>query len=145
MDRERAKKLLPVIQAYAEGKKIQFLSRQQQLDGEWIEVWYDFAEGEEPRFFDKTEYRIKPRDIEEKLVYALGFKVPDTDTEDGYIYWSVADHDFSVNIECCLDFYSIDSVMNYYRQNRSELFEDYDTAEAIECRFKPRVVAKAII
>lgn len=61
MTRERAKELLPIIQAYAEGKKIQFLSRQQQLNGKWIDVWYDCCiEPCEPNFFEQTEYRIKP-------------------------------------------------------------------------------------
>lgn len=86
--------------------------------------------------------------MEEVKVYALGLKVPEEEgytTKDGYIFWSVADNDFSESIECCLDFYSVDSVMNYYKENRSELFEDYDTAVVIECRFKPKVVAKAII
>lgn len=60
MTRERAKELLPIIQAYVEGKKIQFLSRQQQLNGEWIDIWYDCVEPYEPNFFEQTEYRIKP-------------------------------------------------------------------------------------
>ena len=83
--------------------------------------------------------------MEEVKVYALGFKVPEEEayaTKDGYIYWSVVDQDFSESIECCLDFYSVDSVMNYFRDRRSELFEDYDTAVAIECKFEPKIVAK---
>lgn len=83
--------------------------------------------------------------MEKVKVYALGFKVPEEEayaTKDGYIYWSVTDQDFSKSIECCLDFYSIDSVMNYYRDRRSEEFEDYDTAVAIECKFEPKVVAE---
>lgn len=82
--------------------------------------------------------------MEKIKVYALGFKVPEEEayaTKNGYIYWSVADQDFTESIECCLDFYSIDSVMNYYKKNRDELFEDYDTAVAIECKFEPKIVA----
>lgn len=67
MKRERAKELLPIIQAYAEGKQIQFLSRQQQEDGEWIDIWYDLAEGEEPEFVEQTKYRIKPEGSNKKF------------------------------------------------------------------------------
>lgn len=50
MNRERAKQLLPIIQAFAEGKNIQF--RQQGVD-EW-----DYIES--PTFLDMYEYRIEP-------------------------------------------------------------------------------------
>lgn len=49
MDRNRAKQLLPIIQAYAEGKTIQ--SRL------LTSPWYD---EEDPYFDDNIEYRIKP-------------------------------------------------------------------------------------
>ena len=49
MTREEAKKLLPIIQAWAEGKNIQFLS-----DGEWHDInQADFT-------FYPDKYRIKP-------------------------------------------------------------------------------------
>lgn len=52
MDRNKAKKLLPIIQAHAEGKTIQ--SRCIKGDKS---LWYD---DEDPSFDDDFEYRIKP-------------------------------------------------------------------------------------
>ena len=49
MTREEAKRLLPIIQAWAEGKNIQFLS-----DGEW----HDINQADFTCYPDK--YRIKP-------------------------------------------------------------------------------------
>ena len=49
MTREKAKELLPIIQAWAEGKNIQFLS-----DGEW----HDIDQADFTCYPDK--YRIKP-------------------------------------------------------------------------------------
>lgn len=49
MTRERAKQLLPIIQAYAEGKKIQFCD----AANCWLVV-------DEPSFADKYDYRIEP-------------------------------------------------------------------------------------
>ena len=49
MTREQAKELLPIIQAWAEGKNIQYLS-----DGEW----HDINQAEFTCYPDK--YRIKP-------------------------------------------------------------------------------------
>ena len=49
MKREEAKELLPIIQAWAEGKNIQFLS-----DGEW----HDINQSDFTCYPDK--YRIKP-------------------------------------------------------------------------------------
>ena len=49
MTREQAKELLPIIQAWAEGKNIQFLS-----DGEW----HDINQADFTCYHDK--YRIKP-------------------------------------------------------------------------------------
>ena len=48
MTRERAKELLPIIQAYAEGKKIQSLS-----SAGWEDI-------NDPLFRSHSEYRIKP-------------------------------------------------------------------------------------
>ena len=57
MTREEAKKLLPIIQAYCEGKKIQWLKPD---SDEWIDV----VGGDNVDFEDLTEfnvaYRIKP-------------------------------------------------------------------------------------
>ena len=52
MTREEAKVLLPIIQAFAEGKAIE--SRCIKGDKS---LWYD---DEDPRFDDDLEYRIKP-------------------------------------------------------------------------------------
>lgn len=54
MNRERAKELLPIIQAFAEGKEIQY------FDDElgWIT--------EDPEWHDCFEYRIKP---EPEVIY----------------------------------------------------------------------------
>ena len=49
MTREEAKELLPIIQAWAEGKNIQFLS-----DGEWHDVY------ETDFYGNPDKYRIKP-------------------------------------------------------------------------------------
>lgn len=53
MDRNRAKQLLPVIQAYINGKPIQSRC----IKGD-TSLWYD---DEDPSFDDDFEYRIKPK------------------------------------------------------------------------------------
>lgn len=58
-----------VKRAFNEGKTIQFLSRQQQSNGGWTDVWYDCVE---PRFIENTEYRVKPE--EEKWIVYLARK-----------------------------------------------------------------------
>ena len=50
MTREEAKQLLPVIQAYAEGKEVQYYYSQ---GGKWCGI-------EEPSFNADAEWRIKP-------------------------------------------------------------------------------------
>ena len=52
MDRNQSKKLLPIIQAYAEGKTIQSRC----IKGD-TSLWYD---DEDPSFDNDLEYRIKP-------------------------------------------------------------------------------------
>ena len=52
MDRNQAKQLLPIIQAYAEGKAIESRC----IKGD-TSLWYD---EEDPSFDDDFEYRIKP-------------------------------------------------------------------------------------
>ena len=49
MTREEAKEMLPIIQAFIEGKTIQYLDR---IDG-----WRDY---DDPSFCGNLEYRIKP-------------------------------------------------------------------------------------
>ena len=52
MTKERAKELLPIIQAYAEGKKIQVESHNHK--------WFDVTELDDD--FESLNYRIKPED-----------------------------------------------------------------------------------
>ena len=52
MDRNQAKELLPIIQAYAEGKVIESRC----IKGD-TSLWYD---DKDPSFNDDFEYRIKP-------------------------------------------------------------------------------------
>ena len=53
MDRERAKELLPIIQAFAEGKKIEMaLFDDDGAISEWSDVYY-------PKWLDNHIYRIK--------------------------------------------------------------------------------------
>lgn len=49
MNRDRAKIIAPIIQAYADGETIQSYS---EYYGKWIDI-------DEPHFNDDTEYRIK--------------------------------------------------------------------------------------
>jgi hypothetical protein len=51
MNREEMKKMLPVIEAYAEGKPIQYRA----IDGGY---WYDVEEDKDVEW-DRYEYRIK--------------------------------------------------------------------------------------
>ena len=64
MDRERAKELLPIIQAFAEGKQIQVNNRIMRDDS--LNKWYDTDD-----ITGKGEYRIKP---EPRIWYIL---IPD--------------------------------------------------------------------
>lgn len=50
MTREQAKELLPIIQAFAEGKPIQYRS----LEGKWKDI-------DNTAFYENLEYRIKPQ------------------------------------------------------------------------------------
>ncbi len=58
MNRERAKQLLPIIQAFAEGKQIQFR----------VQYRTDWSDLDEPCWQDGNEYRIKP---ERRKVWVL--------------------------------------------------------------------------
>ena len=54
MDRERAKELLPIIQAFAEGKKVELaLFDDDGAISEWSDVLF-------PKWLDNHIYRIKP-------------------------------------------------------------------------------------
>lgn len=50
MTREKAKRLLPIIAAYAEGKSVQFFSTSKAC---WLDT-------DIPLFTDQAEYRVKP-------------------------------------------------------------------------------------
>lgn len=50
MNRERAKKLLPIIEAFADGKEIECYS---ELGDRWLDI-------SEPAWQDTVKYRIKP-------------------------------------------------------------------------------------
>jgi len=54
MNRERAKELLPVFKAFAEGKDIEFMDF---FSGEWMTAQVPF-------WSNKTDYRIKPEQRE---------------------------------------------------------------------------------
>ena len=53
MNRERAKELLPIIQAYAEGKKVQYMDS--------LGAWKDVAD---PTFDPVLKWRVKPEPME---------------------------------------------------------------------------------
>ncbi len=74
MNRERAKELLPIIQAYAEGKEIEYkwISDDDGPDGAWITPDGTFESG--------GEYRIKPEPFE------CWVNVYDTDGKSRYSY-----------------------------------------------------------
>lgn len=69
MNREQAKELLPIIQAFAEGKTIEIRSNSKYNPGEWIET-------ATPTFDIKShEYRIKPgRTAHSMMLTSVGRK-----------------------------------------------------------------------
>lgn len=75
MDREKAKALLPFIQAFTEGKTIQWLTG----SGEWYDVVGRDTIDFEYLADRKTKYRIKPEFKDGDILYA-------TDWINGYIY-----------------------------------------------------------
>ena len=75
MTREEAKKLLPFIQAFSEGKTIQWLTG----SGEWYDVVGNDTIDFEFLADRKTKYRIKPEFKDGDILYA-------TDWINGYIY-----------------------------------------------------------
>lgn len=50
MNKERAKELLPIIQAFAEGKEIEYRTKD---EDDWSDIFY-------PTWIDNRDYRIKP-------------------------------------------------------------------------------------
>lgn len=58
MNREQAKQLLPIIQAFADGADVQAVRG----EGTWFDV-------ENPRFYGGDNYRIKQKPLERWLTY----------------------------------------------------------------------------
>lgn len=58
MTREEAKEMLPIIQAFAEGKTIECRTKPSFMEGS--DVPNDWTEMTEIEFWNNTEYRIKP-------------------------------------------------------------------------------------
>lgn len=121
MDRNQSKKLLPIIQAYAEGKTIQSRC----IKGD-TSLWYD---DEDPSFDDDFEYRIKPepkyrpfKDAKEcwaemQKHQPIGF-MKFKDTESGYYMLTSIARGVGVGIN--------DSLFSYDR-----LFDDYTFADGL--------------
>lgn len=59
MTREEAKVLLPIIQAFAEGKVIECRTKPSALSKSWQDM-NEWTEMKEIEFWNNTEYRIKP-------------------------------------------------------------------------------------
>lgn len=58
MNRKEAKELMPIIQAFAEGKAIECRTKPSVLEG--TDVPNDWTEMKEIEFWNNIEYRIKP-------------------------------------------------------------------------------------
>jgi hypothetical protein len=58
MTREKVKEMLPILQAYAEGKVIECRTKQSAVEGTYVPN--DWVEMKEIAFWKNTEYRIKP-------------------------------------------------------------------------------------
>ena len=121
MDRNQAKELLPVIQAYAEGKTIQSRC----IKGD-TSLWYD---DEDPSFDEDFEYRIKPEPKYRPFANAeecwaemqkhqpVGF-MKFKDTESGYYMLTSIARGVGVGIN--------DSLFSYDR-----VFDDYTFADGL--------------
>ena len=107
MTREEAKELLPIIQAYAEGKNIQFLS-----DGEWHDINQTDFTCYPDKYRIKPEPKYRPFKTQEEC-WSEMHKHPDF----GWIiynkkYYSICDvtsNEITILYECdpcCLDFES---------------------------------------
>lgn len=59
MTREEAKKMLPFIQAFAEGKVIECRTKPSALSKSWQDM-NEWTEMKEIEYWNNTEYRIKP-------------------------------------------------------------------------------------
>ncbi len=77
MTREQAKELLPVIEAFIDGKQVQF------LDG--TKNWRDA--GDNVTFFSNVEYRIKPEPREWTIFLGSDGCILHKDPESSYNPW----------------------------------------------------------
>lgn len=91
MDAQRAKELLPIIQAFADGKQIQFKSV---CKNKW--EWKDV---EDPQWFDRNEYRVKPEPKEVWVNEYLSGHM--SGHRFGYATKSEADHAAGINRVSC--------------------------------------------
>ena len=89
MTREEAKELLPIIQAWAEGKNIQFLS-----DGEWHDVYETDFYGNPDKYRIKPEPKYRPFKTQEECWNEMLKHQPFGWVKDEYTY---------VHIECVLE------------------------------------------
>lgn len=58
MDRNQAKEFYPILQAFAEGKVIEYRTKPSAVKGTYIPN--DWTEMKEIEFWNNTEYRVKP-------------------------------------------------------------------------------------
>ena len=58
MDRNQAKEFYPILQAYAEGKVIECMTKPSAVKG--TDIPNDWTEMKEIEFWNNTEYRVKP-------------------------------------------------------------------------------------
>ena len=68
MKKEEAKEFYPILQAYAEGKVIEYRTKSSLLKG--TNVPNDWTEMKEIEFWNNTEYRVKPEQKYRPFRYA---------------------------------------------------------------------------
>lgn len=127
MTREEVKEILPVLQAFSEGKVIECRTKLSFIEG--LDVTNDWTEMKEIEFRNNTEYRIKPeptyrpfKDAEEcwqemQKHQPFGF-VKFKDTESGYYMLTGISIGVGVGIN--------DSLFSYDR-----VFDDYTFADGV--------------
>ena len=127
MTREEVKEILPVLQAFSEGKVIECRTKLSFIEG--LDVTNDWTEMKEIEFRNNTEYRIKPeptyrpfKDAEEcwqemQKHQPFGF-VKFKDTESGYYMLTGISIGVGVGIN--------DSLFSYDR-----VFDDYTFADGL--------------
>ena len=125
MTREKVKEMLPILQAFSEGKVIECRTKLSFIEG--LDVMNDWTEMKEIEFRNNTEYRIKPeptyrpfKDAEECWAEMLKHNpfgwVKFKDTESGYYMLT--------GIARCVGVGINDSLFSYDR-----VFDDYTFAD----------------